>query len=126
MDWKPITEASLWDMLNEAEERMSVPQARLWEAIRVPPEKWAEKSYGELGGGFWVVAVVGTTVVWYNDIEGGFNRSGYTTFGTIEGYWCNQDELELTLQFILNAIKTGQDSAPRLGPPMPAVYEPDA
>ena len=126
MDWKPISEASLWDMLNEAEKRMSLQQARLWEAIRIPPQKWAEKSYGELGGGFWAVAVVGTTVVWYNDIEDGFNRSRYTTFGTIEGYWCNQDELELTLQFILNAIETGQDSAPRLGPPMPGAYEPEA
>jgi hypothetical protein len=86
MDWKPISEASLWDMLNEAEKRMSVSQARLWEVIRVPPQKWTERSYGELGGGFWVVAMVGPTVVWYNDIEDGFNRSRYTTFGTIEEY----------------------------------------
>ncbi len=126
MDWKPLSEVSLWDMLNEAEKRMSLQQARLWEAIRISPQKWSEKSYGELGNGFWVVAVVGSTVVWYNDIEEGFNRSHYNSFGTIDEYWCNQDELELTLQFILNAIETGQDSAPRLGPPIPGVYEPEA
>ena len=126
MDWEPISEASLWDMINEAEQRMSPQQARLWEVIRVPPQKWSEESYGNVGNGFWVVAVVGTTVVWYNDIEDGFNRSSYSAFGKIDGYWCNQDELELTLQFILNTIETGEDSAPRLGPPMPGAYEPEA
>lgn len=126
MDWEPISEASLWDLLNEAEQRMSLQQARLWEVIRVPPQKWSEKSYGELGKGFWVVAVVGATVVWYNDIENGFNRSRYHSFGKIHDYSCNQDELELTLQFILNAIETGQDSAPRLGRPIPGAYEPEA
>jgi len=44
------------------------------------------------------------TVNWYNDIEEGFNRSGYSTYGTIDDYWCNQDELELTAQYLMNAI----------------------
>ena len=115
MNWKPISEASLWDLINAAENRMNISQARLWEVIRIEPAKWSEASYGKEGNGFWAVAVIGDTVVWYNDIEYGFNRSKYSSFGSIGEYWCNQDELELTLQFILDAIETGQDSAPRVG-----------
>jgi len=56
--------------------------------------KWQENTYGAMGGGFWVVAIYGSTVVWYNDIEDGFNQSKWTTPGTIDEYWCNQTELQ--------------------------------
>lgn len=124
MDWKPISESSLWDLINEAEQRMDVRQVRFWELIRVPPQKWHEKSYGELGGGFWVVAIVGVTVIWYNDIEDGFNRSSYSQFGTIDEYWCNQDELEHAVQQVIHAIETGQDHALKCSPPISGTYEP--
>ncbi|MGB7195561.1 MAG: hypothetical protein WBD81_19065 [Collimonas pratensis] len=122
MDWEPISEASLWDKINAAEIRMNPQQARLWEAIRVLPHKWEEKSYGELGNGFWIVAIIGTTVIWYNDIEDGFNRSRYTSFGTMDEYWCNQDELEMALQYVLNFIETGQEPGSRINPPMPGKW----
>ncbi|SFB84748.1 hypothetical protein [Collimonas sp. OK412] len=118
MDWEPISEASLWDKINAAETRMNPQQARLWEAIRIAPHKWEEESYGKLGSGFWIVAIIGATVIWYNDIEDGFNRSRYTSFGTIDEYWCNQDELEMALQYVLNFIETGQETGPRIGSPM--------
>lgn len=119
MNWEPISEAALRDLINAAESRMDIPQARLWEVIRIEPAKWSEASFGKEGNGFWAVAIIGGTVVWYNDIEDGFNRSRYSSFGSIGEYLCNQDGLELTLQFILDAVETGQDSTPRLGPPMP-------
>lgn len=106
-------------MLNSAWQRMSLPQRRFWEAIRIEPQKWASHPYGDLGGGFWAVALVGQTVVWFNDIEDGFNRSHYTTHGTIGAYWCNQDQLEWTVQHILNAIESGSDTGPFAGPPQP-------
>lgn len=52
---------------------------------------------GDVGGGFWVVAVFDNTALWYNDIEEGFNTSSYTTKGVIEQYWCNQDRLQISL-----------------------------
>lgn len=33
MDWVPISEASLWNLIDEAEKRMSIQQTRLWEVI---------------------------------------------------------------------------------------------
>jgi hypothetical protein len=109
VNWKPISKAALLARIEQGQARMSPAGLRLWEAIRIEPEKWQQHPYGDQGAGFWVVALVGRTVVWYNDIEEGFNRSRYSTYGTIDDYWCNQDELELTLQYLLNALEQGSD-----------------
>jgi hypothetical protein len=108
MDWTPLSEADLLDKLNNAWSAMDLPQRRLWEMIRIGPEKWQQHPYGA-GNGFWVVALMGSTVVWYNDIENGFNRSQFTVYGTIDDYWCNPDELETTLQFLLSTLERGAD-----------------
>ena len=88
---------------------MTIAQLRLWNGIEVEPVKWQQRPYGDQGGGFWVVNVVGRTVIWYNDIEEGFNRSTYTAPGVIDEYWCNQDELETAVQCIVNSIEDGHD-----------------
>jgi hypothetical protein len=119
MDWKPITEAELHDKIFAAEGRMNPQVFRLWDAIKIPPEKWSEETYGEDGGGFWVVAVIGRKAVWYNDIEDGFNCSCYDVPGRLAEYLCNQDELEQAVQKLLSLIETGEDTAQRCGPPAP-------
>jgi hypothetical protein len=117
--WEPMSEADLLALINVSRERMSVAQARLWDAICITPERWRQHPHGDEGGGFWAVAVLGRNVVWYNDIEDGFNRSRYTLYGTIDAYWCNQDRLEWTVQHLLNLVREGQDSGPFAGPPQP-------
>lgn len=109
LEWEPITEAALRERVTQGEARMSSLQLRLWETIRIEPTKWKQQPYGDTGAGFWVVAIIGATVIWYNDIEEGFNRSRYSSYGTIDDYWCNQDELELTVQYLMNAIERGSD-----------------
>ena len=88
---------------------MSPSQRRVWQAIRIDPEKWQQHPYGDAGGGFWVVALVGRTVVWYNDIEEGFNRSRYSDYGQIEDYWCNDDELEVAIGYLVSTLEKGAD-----------------
>ena len=107
------------DAIHAAWERMTAAQRRLWEALRIDPEKWQQHPWGDAGGGFWVVGLIGRTVIWYNDIEGGFNRSRYSQYGEIGAYWCNEDELEGTVQHLLNEIETGQPSGTYSGPPEP-------
>jgi hypothetical protein len=120
MDWEPISELELWDYINNAEIRMNIEQQRLWEIIRIDPQKWQEKQYGTLGGGFWVVAIIGQSVIWFNDIEDGFNISPYKQYGVISEYWCNQDELEFAIQRLLDCIQQGYDFRfPRCSPPLP-------
>jgi hypothetical protein len=123
MDWQPISEIEIWDAIIKAEGRMNAEQFRLWEAIKINPQKWSQLSYGEIGGGFWVVAIFGHSVVWYNDIEDGFNVSSYKKFGTIEEYFCNQTELEFTVQSILNLLQHGY-SLPVCSAPVAGEYVP--
>ncbi|MEY4484271.1 MAG: hypothetical protein RL693_1723 [Verrucomicrobiota bacterium] len=108
--WTPISEAEIRTLLDTACDRMSVPQRQLWEAIRIAPTKWEQHPYGTLGGGFWVVGLYGHKVIWFNDIEEGFNRSRWSILGTLDEYWCNQDQLEWTIQNVLNEI--GEASPP--------------
>jgi len=71
-----------------------------WERIRIEPEKWRCSPWGDETGGFWAVAIDGDQVLWFNDIEEGFNWSRYSTRGTIDEYFCNQDELEMIFERI--------------------------
>lgn len=111
IDWQPISEAALAKRMRQGCNRMSEASRRIWEAVRIPPEKWAQHPYGDAGAGFWVVGLVGRTAIWYNDIEDGFNRSAYSTYGVLDDYWCNQDELEVTVQYLANALSEGKDLA---------------
>lgn len=104
MTWQALTEAELRDYLNEAEVRMNPEQHQFWDMIKITPEKWQQEPYGSRGGGFWAVAVIGRQVVWFNDIEEGFNVSAYKHYGIIGTYWCNQDQLEWTIQSLLNQM----------------------
>ena len=109
IDWEPISRVALEARIAQGLERMTPAQQHLWNAIRIDPEKWQQHPYGDNGEGFWVVAIVGRTVLWYNDIEEGFNRSRYSAYGTIDDYLCNQDELEVAVRYLLNALELGTD-----------------
>src|ERR1700704_654646 len=98
IEWNPISAAALKARIAQVYKRMNPAQRALWEAIRIEPQKWQQHPYGDPGGGFWVVAIVGRTVIWFNDVEDGFNRSRYLEYGEIDDYLCNQDELEVAVQ----------------------------
>ena len=111
VDWEPISVDALLSRINQGYVRMTPAQQRLWDAIRINPEKWQQHPYGDAGGGFWTVGLIGRTAIWYNDREDGFNRSVYSTYGVIDDYWCNNDELDVTVQYLTNALSGGQDLA---------------
>lgn len=116
--WSPISLDELFDLIGKSEAELSSTEQRLWELIRIPTEKWALSPWGDEGGGFWVVGLLGRHVVWYNDIEDGFNVSGYLARGTIGQYWCNQDALKPVLWNLLRRIETGEIPG-AAGPPQP-------
>jgi hypothetical protein len=123
MSSKATSEGDIWDLINAGWDRMSIPQRNLWEVIKVSPAKWQEPTYGKHVGGFWIVGIVGQKVIWYNDIEDGFNLSKYSELGTISEYWCNQDQLEWTVQNVLNELKSGCPSGGKAGPPRPGKFK---
>jgi hypothetical protein len=104
MEWQPITEAKIWDLINKGCLRMSPVQERLWEAIKIMPEKWGHSEYGNGSGEFRVVAVIGRRVIWYDDIEEGFGFSSYVGYGVIGESGCGELELEWAVQRIINLI----------------------
>ena len=110
-EWEPISERALLKRIGQGCAAMTEANRRLWDAVRIPPEKWQQHPYGDAGRGFWVVALVGRTVIWYNDIEEGFNRSAYSEYGTIDDYWCNQDELDIAIEYLASALRAGRDLA---------------
>ncbi len=114
--YKPISEEEIWDEINQAESRMDFKQARLWDMIKIMPVKW-RLTYLNEDDKFWVVGIYGNQVIWYNDIEEGFNVSRFSNFGTIDEYWCNQDELSWILQAFIDQVLYGSVMQ-KASPPM--------
>jgi hypothetical protein len=71
-------------------------QRAFFGVVAFQPTKWRQSPWGNESGGFWAVAVNEDRVLWYNEIEEGFNVSRFTSRGTIPDneYWCNQDPLQ--------------------------------
>ncbi|GGA92252.1 hypothetical protein [Mucilaginibacter rubeus] len=115
--WKPISLGELFDKIHKTEANLNGDLWNFWQLIKVYPTKWIENELGNEGGGFWVVAICGTKVIWYNDIEEGFNISNYKVFGEIDGYYCNQDELSWSVIRLFNLVKFGGDIIGQAGPP---------
>ena len=103
--WSPITLDELFKEINKSETDLNGELWNFWQLIKIYPTKWEEQEFGSEGGGFWVVAICGTKVIWYNDIEEGFNISSYTIIGTLDGYYCNQDELSWSVIRLFDLIK---------------------
>jgi hypothetical protein len=98
MEWTPLSREDLDDMIAIGLQAMDDAVQVAWRAMRIEPEKWQCSPWGDEGGGFWVVAENDGRVVWYNDIEDGFNVSQFATRGTIAEYACNQTSFD---QFLL-------------------------
>lgn len=93
ISWQPISEFELAALLKEVVAGMTDKEKRYWDAVKIYPEKWHEETYGAQGGGVWVVGLLGKNVLWYNDIEDGFNVSRFSEYGRLDEYWANQDDL---------------------------------
>ncbi len=78
-----------------------------WARIRIEPAKWRCSPWGDETGGFWAVAVEDDHVLWYNDIEDGFNRSPFSHDGTIGEYGSGQTELAHFLDQIARDLSAG-------------------
>lgn len=118
MTWTPITIEEIYDMILATERDLNGELLNFWELIKIYPEKWNEETYGKEGNGFWVVGLIGRRVIYFNDIEEGFNISDYKTYGTIDNYFCNQDKLAWAIQKLFDLIKFGGHVQGQAGPPM--------
>lgn len=95
--WQPISQHELEVLISHELEECSAETRELYEANAISMQKWALPPWGDAGGGFWAIAVLGGLVLWFNDIEDGFNTSSFVNAGVIDHYWCNQDTLHQAL-----------------------------
>jgi len=105
--WSPISLEELAAEISASLNLMEERERLLWDLVRVKPMKWRQHPWGDLGGGFWVVGILGCRIIWYNDIEDGFNVSRYEEAGTIAEYWCNQDDLHHVIWKLRQQIESG-------------------
>jgi hypothetical protein len=105
----PLNEDEIWDIVNKDTSDLTPFQLRIWETIKIIP------------GGFWAVAAFGSSVIWYNEIEEGFNLSNYKKYGVISEFFCDQLDLNIWLRRLESFFKGEFNDLcfGRLGPPEP-------
>lgn len=104
----PLSESELLELIEAGESRLTPQERRLWDLIKIAPIRWSGGDYGRETGGFWAVAVFGNQVIWYNEIEEGFNLSRFTIYGQIDELWCNQDELGWVIARLMRFVDEGK------------------
>ena len=105
--WTPISLEQLRDEIASDESQMDPDLVRLWNLVRVDFVKWTQRPWGDRGNGFWVVGLIGSRVLYYNDIEEGFNWSTYTERGRIDEDGFEEDGLGLAINKLRQYIQQG-------------------
>ena len=101
-----LTATQIRDEIKNAECELAEPDgraARLWEKIKVPASLWSQSQY-LIDSTFWVIAIMGTQCMYFNDVEGGWGWGRYQEWGRIESYHWQQDEIQHVVFQTLAAI----------------------
>jgi hypothetical protein len=114
MEWQPATVEEVMKIVRDDLAECDEEQLVAFKRYAVEPYVAPILRYGEMGNAI-VVARRGDEVIYWEDVEEGFNLSPVALDGRILEHWCNQDEL----RFALNAWIEGRGRPVRLGPAMP-------
>ncbi|MER8556918.1 hypothetical protein NKH69_33095 [Mesorhizobium sp. M0976] len=117
-----MNEATIWELINTGRDRMSFGQRRLWDLIKIDPEEWLHHSPAGSDHRIWVVALIGRSVISYNDIEGGFGRSNFIRYGEITELGWGQADLEVAVQYVMSELEQGHRTAPVASAPRPGEF----
>jgi len=112
--WQPYQQSEIQEMIDVGCQKLKPEERKFWEQVKVNPQQWQLSPWGDQGGGFWVVAIYSNKVLWFNDIEEGWNVSTYQEQGVIQEYWCDQAAFEHTLMDLCLDQTSGS-----FGPPQP-------
>lgn len=98
---KTIEIELLKDLILKSQSLMDDDMSSSWDEFKVEPQKWKESSNDSGYDFFWVVAILGNEVIWFNDITNGFNISNFTEVGHIDEFWSETTDLQNLLWHIL-------------------------
>lgn len=105
--WQPATEPHLLSMLNEAEHEMKGEPCVFWHQVRLPvPELWQQHPWADEICGFWVVAVMGKSCIYFNDRSQGFALGTFSKWGRIDDYLPSKLTLAEQIRNLLKPLPT--------------------
>ena len=119
-EWCPIEKDELEQIIAADLAQCTPEQQAVFEQYRVPLRRAPIERYGKLEHVL-IVAQRGDEVMYFDDIEEGFNFSPIDADGKILQHWCNQDELTYALWHWM-----GRHQEYRLGPAEPVPDDFDA
>ena len=96
MSYKPITKSEIEAILSRELEECPPFLKSVFVKYRVPLKKYALERYGNFEEVF-VAAINGSEVMYYEDVEEGWNFSPVSEGGVLLEHGCNQDELKFAL-----------------------------
>ncbi len=111
MEWKAPTIEQVMQIVQDDLTECDNKQREVFESQAVTPYLAPILRYGTLESVV-VVARKGDEVIYWEDVEEGFNVSRQGPDGRILEHWCNQDKLS----FVLNAWIEGRTPPIRVGP----------
>jgi len=97
MLWAPITKNELQDIIDQQLSECTHDLIAIFNEYRVPLILAPIVRYENVEGVF-VVARKNNNVLYFEDVEEGFNFSPINEEGLILEHWCNQDSLRFALQ----------------------------
>jgi len=98
-NWTALPKKDLMMELFMAEQELEQTNETFWNSIKCSPEIWHCKDV--IDDNFWVIAKWKTFIIWYNDIEEGFNLSTFKTEGEIQQYSAFQHDLNAVLNRLI-------------------------
>jgi len=113
-EWQPATIEYVKELVARDLSDCDEEQSSLFKRCAVDPYPAPIIRYGN-SGTVVVVARDRDEVIYYEDIEEGFNVSPVGSTGEILEHWCNQDELK----FALNYWIEGRKPSAKCGPAKP-------
>jgi hypothetical protein len=114
MKWHPATVNEVKEIIRNDLAECDEEQMLTYKKYAVEPYVAPILRYGQMENAV-VVARRGDEVIYWEDVEEGFNLSPVSPDGRILEHWCNQDEL----CFALNAWVDGRTRTVGLGPATP-------
>jgi hypothetical protein len=113
-DWQPATIEEVNEIVAKDLKACDAEQLAVFNKYRIEAFSAPIVRHGQVESVV-VVARNGDQVIYYEDVEDGFNVSPMSPDGQILEHWCNDDEL----RFALNAWIKGRGLVRRLGPAVP-------
>jgi len=95
--WQPIAESELNELIENELKECSPELVKVFQTYRIDPVRLPISRNGDDTDFVFVAAKRDNEVMYYEDIEDGWNFSPLSEEGRILEHWCNQDELKYAL-----------------------------